>query len=288
MNESPRAKRAAAPKKFDSLYSFWQRALPESLKFRAMVAWYNLLARMDRGSELLFINHGYAPQLGTEEQLSIPADLERFRYPIQLYDLVARQIDWRGKDALEVSSGLGGGALWVHRTYSPHSLTGLDIAARAVRSCRSRYGSLSIKFETGNAQAMPFADASFDIVINIESSLNYPDMAAFLREVQRVLRPGGYFLFADYRTRSKMTLLRASLTSMSFEPLMLEDITAGILRGLDREEARKRELIERMAPRFLKTSIARFAGLGAGKSGEHYKFASGKRPYVAAVLRKAG
>ena len=286
MDESPRAKRMAASKRFDSLFSFWQRALPEPVKIRSMVAWYNLLARMDRGGELLFINHGYAPQLGTQQQLVIPADLERFRYPIQLYDLIARQIDWRGKDVLEVSSGLGGGTLWIQRKYSPQSLTGLDIAAQAVRNCRRRHGSLGISFEIGDAQAMPFADASFDVIINVESSLNYPDMAAFLREVQRVLRPGGYFLFADYRSRSNMARLRALLTSMPCETLMLEDITTGILGGMDREEARKKDLIERMAPRLLKTTLAKFAGLGAGESGEYYKFASGKRAYVAGVFRK--
>lgn len=286
MNVSPRAKRTAASKKFDSLFSFWQRALPEPMKIRSMVAWYNLLARMDRGGELLFINHGYAPQPGTEEPLVIPADLERFRYPIQLYDLVARQVDWRGKDALEVSSGLGGGTLWIQRKYSPQSLLGLDIAAQAVRNCRRRHGSLGIRFETGDAQAMPLADASFDIIINVESSLNYPDMAAFLREVQRVLRPGGHFLFADYRNRSNMARLRELLTSMPFETLMLEDITTGILGGMDREEARKKDLIERMAPRFFKTSIAKFAGLDTGESGEYSKFASGKKAYVAGVFRK--
>ena len=118
-------------------------------------------------------------------------------------------------------------------------VTGLDIAAQAVRTCTNRYGHLGIAFEAGDAQAMPFADASFDIIINVESSLNYPDMAAFLHEVQRVLRPGGYFLFADYRSRSKIKQLRAMLTSMPFEMLMLEDITPGILLGLEREERRR-------------------------------------------------
>jgi ubiquinone/menaquinone biosynthesis C-methylase UbiE len=282
LDRPPKSKR----KRFGDAFSLWKTVLPEPVKIRSMVAWYNLLGRIDTKSELLFLNHGYDPPLGTEKRLFIAADLEPFRYPIQLYDLLAGRIDWRGKDALEVSSGLGGGTLWISRTYSPRSLTGLDIAAQAVRNCRNRYGHLGVIFETGDAQAMPFADAAFDIVINVESSLNYPDMAAFLHEVQRVLRPGGYFLFADYRTRSKMKPLRAMLTSMPFEMLVLEDITPGILLGLECENPRKKELIDRKVPSFLKKSVSRFAGLGMGDSGEYHKFLSRKKAYIAAILRK--
>lgn len=277
---------SASKKPFD-LYALWQRRLPKPIKNRAMVAWYNLIARLDRKNDLLFMNHGYAPELGAEERLFIPADLEPFRYPIQLYDLLARQIEWRDKDALEVSSGLGGGTLWIAQKYAPRAMTGLDIAARAIHDCRKRYGHLGLTFTTGDAQAMPFPDASFDIIINVESSLNYPDMGTFLHEVQRVLRPGGYFLFADYRSQSKMTRLRAQLAGLPFETLMLADITEGILRGLAHEEARKMALIDRLAPRLLKRTIANFAGLGAGASSEYHWFASGKKAYVAAVFRKA-
>lgn len=273
-------------KKSIDLYGLWQGRLPKPVKNRAMVAWYNLIARLDRKNDLLFMNHGYAPEPGAEERLFIPPDLETFRYPIQLYDLLARQLNWRDKDALEVSSGLGGGALWIWQRYAPQSLTGLDIAARAVRDCRRRYGQLGLAFEAGDAQAMPFADASFDVVLNVESSLNYPAMANFLGEVQRVLRPDGHFLFADYRPQAKVARLQAQLAGLSFETLMLTDITDGILRGLAHEEARKRDLINRLAPRLLKRAIADFAGLGPGRSGEYHWFVSRRKAYIAAVLRK--
>ncbi len=73
--------------------------------------------------------------------------------------------------------------------------------------CRRHYTNPGLSFETGDAQAMPFADASFDIVFNVESSLNYPDFDAYLREVDRVLKPGGRFLIADYRRRKGLKRL---------------------------------------------------------------------------------
>lgn len=269
-----------------AFFTLWKKALPAPIKFRSMVAWYDLLARLDKRGEILFMNHGFAPESGAGDQRAIPPDLETFRYPIQLYDHVAQQIDWTGKDALEVSCGLGGGTLWLSRTYSPRSLTGLDIAASAVQRCRDRYGTSGLRYEVGDAQAMPFPDESFDIVINIESSLNYPDVSSFFDEVLRVLRPGGYFAFADYRSPSKMRRLQTLLADMPFETIMQEDVTEGILRGLAKEESRKRDLIDQIAPRFLRRTMARFAGLGSGASSEYAKFASGKRTYLAAVYRK--
>ena len=49
----------------------------------------------------------------------------------------------------------------------------------------------------GDAENLPFDDASFDVVTNLESSHTYPDIRAFLGQVRRVLRPGGWFLHTD-------------------------------------------------------------------------------------------
>jgi hypothetical protein len=73
---------------------------------------------------------------------------------------------------------------------------------------------------------------------------------------------------------------------MRFEAFLLEDVTEGILRGLDGDDARKRELIARMVPRFLRETVNRFAGVSRGDSGERAKFASGHKAYIAAVLLK--
>ncbi len=277
---------ALGRRRIRDVYSFWKHALPKSAKHRLMVGWYNLVAHIDAKGELLFMNHGYAPAGLSGQSPPISADLEHLRYPIQLYDLVASKVDWRGKEVLEVSSGLGGGALWISRAYQPKSVTGLDIAERSVRKCRDRYGHLGIDFEIGDAQEMPFSSASFDIVVNIESSLNYSDMRKFLAEVDRVLRPGGNFLFADYRRQAKMPRLWAMLTGMGFEVVSLEDVTRGILRGIEYEEQRKAELISRKVPRLLRSATIHFAGLGKGERNEREQFEAGKKSYVAAVLQK--
>ena len=62
----------------------------------------------------------------------------------------------------------------------------------------------------GDADNLPFADQSFDAVINIEASHCYPRLSHFLADVARVLRPGGHFLYVDARWRSGPRLGGAS------------------------------------------------------------------------------
>lgn len=268
------------------MFKVWQRYLPEGLKQRAMVSWYDVLARMDTKGELLFLNHGYALPGEKPHTIELPDDLEDHRYPIQLYDLLANLRDWRGKDALEVSCGLGGGVMFVGHHYGPRSMTGLDISASSIEACRRRYASEQLRFEAGDAQAMPFPNHSFDIVLNVESSLNYFDFSAFLREVDRVLRPGGTFLFADYRRSAKIVKLREALEKMGYAVEVMTDITSGIVRGLELGRSRKQALIDRHVPFPFRSLVRSFAGLSSEKDEEHHKFQTGQKRYLMAALTK--
>lgn len=268
------------------MFGLWKRYLPRSFKQRAMVYWYDILARMNTGDDLLFLNHGYAEPGHVPNTVELPPELEYHRYPIQLYDLLARCRDWHDTDALEVSCGLGGGVMYVDRRYRPRTMTGLDISVASIDTCRSRYGGSRLRFEAGDAQAMPFDDHSFDIVINVESSLNYPDFSTFLREVDRVLKQGGTFLFADYRRSGKMAKLRQALADMGYDVESMTDITAGIVRGLELGLERKRALIDRHVAFPLRGIVRGFAGLSGERDEERDKFDAGVKSYLLAVLTK--
>jgi ubiquinone/menaquinone biosynthesis C-methylase UbiE len=268
------------------MYKLWKRYLPASAKHRSMVFWYNLISRFDTGDDLLFLNHGYAAPDGDPDTADLdPAD-EKNRYSIQLYHQLTASTDWHGKQALEVSSGRGGGTDWVMRTFRPRSLVGLDIAKVSTRFCRRHYSVPGLSFETGDAQAMPFADGSFDIVFNVESSLNYPDFDAYLREVDRVLRPGGRFLIADYRRRKGLRRFEAALRATGYDVVRLENISAQIIRGLELSESRKVAMIEKHAPRLLRNTIQRFARISNEDDSEYELFRGGTKGYLIAILEK--
>ena len=108
-------------------------------------------------------------------------------------------MDLRGKEVLEVSCGHGGGASWITRTMQPAKYTGLDLNPAGIRFCQQRHKVDGLSFVQGDAQKLPFPDNSLDAVINVEASHCYPDFPGFLVEVARVLRPGGHFLYTDFR-----------------------------------------------------------------------------------------
>jgi SAM-dependent methyltransferase len=79
----------------------------------------------------------------------------------------------------------------------------------------------------GDAEALPFADAEFDAVLNIESSHNYPHLERFFAEAVRVLKPGGYLVHADMMTSSfiaQLARIRRDLEH-AVEWLVDEDIS---------------------------------------------------------------
>jgi len=161
--------------------------------------WYEFISTRVKDDTLLLMNHGYVDlDLDTESLELLPQD-EQHRYSIQLYHHVANAIDWAGLDALEVGSGRGGGTAYIKRRFEPKSMQGLDLSGKAVDFCNEYHSVDSLSFTCGNAQCLPFDDNSFDVVLNVESSLVYPDVDRFLEEVVRVLRPNGYFLYTDIR-----------------------------------------------------------------------------------------
>jgi len=98
----------------------------------------------------------------------------------------------RGKDVLEIGVGMGADHLeWAKS--GPRSLTGIDLTHRAVEFTEARlslYG-CSSHVRVGDAEALPFADNSFDLVFSYGVLHHTPDTAQAIREVHRVLRPGG-------------------------------------------------------------------------------------------------
>ncbi len=211
--------------------------------------WYPFLTRRLKANEVLFLN--YAFQTDPPVALPLQPDDEPDRPCIQLYHHVASQVDLAGKDVLEVSCGHGGGASWVTREMKPSSYTGLDLNPSGIRFCQQRHQVTGLGFVQGDATRLPFPDAAFDGVINVEASHCYPDFEAFLREVERVLRPGGNFLYADFRFSDGFDAWERAIARAPLRIESTRDIGGEVLRGMDLNAARNEELVRTHLPKFL-------------------------------------
>lgn len=221
--------------------------------------WYPFLTSRLRGEEVLFLN--YAFETDPPVALPLSPEDEPDRACTQLYHHVASQVELRGKDVLEVSCGHGGGASWITRALQPASYTGLDLNPVGIRFCQRRHRVAGLAFVQGDAQKLPFADGSFDAVINVEASHCYPDFPGFLAEVARVLRPGGHFLYADFRFSDGIAEWDAAIAAAPLRIVQSRDIGAEVLRGMDRNAARSEALVRQRLPRFLHALGRDFAGV---------------------------
>ena len=89
---------------------------------------------------------------------------------------------------LDLGCGVGHLLAWLAR-HAPARYDGLDLSPASVRAARAVAGVRRVV--AGDAGRLPFRDASYDAVVCNGSAHHLPDLAAALREVRRVLRPGG-------------------------------------------------------------------------------------------------
>jgi SAM-dependent methyltransferase len=153
--------------------------------------------------------------VGSDERASYEAQRDE-RYRLEPYLAgFARFADGRDKDVLEIGVGMGADHVeWAK--HAPRSLAGIDLTPRAVEHTLRRlslYGFAS-NVRVGDAEALPFADGSFDLVFSYGVLHHSPDTPRAIAEAARVLRPGGMariMIYHKYSLVGYMLWLRYAL-----------------------------------------------------------------------------
>lgn len=108
-----------------------------------------------------------------------------------------------GKDILEVGCGTG---LILHRAAEvARSAIGIDLSGGMLAKAAAR----GLRVAQASATALPIADASVDVAYSFKVLAHIPDIEGALREMARVVRPGGWVLAEFYNTRSIRRLVKA-------------------------------------------------------------------------------
>lgn len=140
---------------------------------------YDTLALLTRDRRFDFMNYGFSAIDPDAGSMALDEADEPFRYHIQLYHEVCRPVDLAGLDVLEVGSGRGGGAYVARRYLGAASVTGVELSPAAVDLSRQRFPDPALSFIAGDAERLPCPDATFDVLLNVESSHCYPNVGRF-------------------------------------------------------------------------------------------------------------
>lgn len=177
----------------------------------------------------------------------------------ELYDWLTFQSVWRAHCAslanhfppdaariLDLGIGPGISGLALRDRLPDATLIGLDFSRRMLERARHRTRTARIPLVRGDAARLPFPAASFDAVTGHSLLYLLPDPTAAVREIARVLRPGGRAVFLEphaaapatallrlrgpARFRLAMVLWRVySATKVRFTPPALESLLATAL-----------------------------------------------------------
>lgn len=253
---------------------------------REIFKWtFETLAAMTRDVESwTFMNYGYADLDGGEERLRLHPCDEAERYCVQLYHHAVTGLDLNGKNVVEVSCGRGGGASYVKRYLKAKTVTAVDLSPKQIEFCRRVHRVPGLRFLQGAAEDIPLPDECIDAIVNIEASCLYQDTAKFFSEVFRLLRPGGYFVYADIHLTKDIDDLFSRLVNSGLKILRQQDITENVIRALEVDHDRRIAGLKRMAPFFLRGLIKSFAGTQGTRIPNG--LADGTMVYLSFVLSK--
>jgi ubiquinone/menaquinone biosynthesis C-methylase UbiE len=129
-------------------------------------------------------------------------------------------------DVLEIAIGTGRNLAFCAADVR---LTGIDVSPAMLERARRRAAALgrAVDLRLGDAQALPFKDASFDAVVSTLAMCTVPDPGRAVAEARRVLRPGGRFLLLDH-VRSPSRAVR--LVQRLLDPILVRFAGDHLLR----------------------------------------------------------
>ncbi|GAA4427282.1 hypothetical protein GCM10023169_27070 [Georgenia halophila] len=111
---------------------------------------------------------------------------------------------------LDIGAGTGRVLFELHHIAPALELTGIDISPDMVAVARRNTAGTGIAVDVGDVSALPYADASFDVAVSTLSMHHWPDQAAAVAEIARVLRPGGTLLVYDFASTDASALSRSA------------------------------------------------------------------------------
>lgn len=144
---------------------------------------------------------------------------EMMKEYVELAQRIAGELP-EGSRVLEVAPGPGYFSVELARRGS-YSITGMDLSASMVKIARSKAAEAGVRVEfvQGSASKMPLQTASFDFLLCRAAFKNFAQPVEALKEMCRVLRPGGRAVIIDLNRNASPKDIAAGVDAMGLTPV---------------------------------------------------------------------
>jgi ubiquinone/menaquinone biosynthesis C-methylase UbiE len=163
-----------------------------------------------------------ALQVWIQDRLVAERSLPLHAYILEHTKLAALLSEKKERRLLDVGCGGGQPAIRLLRGFPHLRITGIDLseAMIAAGQRRARSSGIPIELMAGDAQAMPFPDGAYDIVLSFGSAKHWPEPLKGIGECWRVLRPGGALLISDATSDATLQEVRNFVRLAGFPNLL--------------------------------------------------------------------
>ena len=107
---------------------------------------------------------------------------------------------------LEIGCGIGNGTHLIKKHFLPKKIYALDIDKKSIEIAKHKNKEKSIIFQFGDATKLNFSNSRFDAVFEFTMMHHLKNWRSCIKEVKRVLKPGGEFIIDDFSLASFQTL----------------------------------------------------------------------------------
>lgn len=103
----------------------------------------------------------------------------------------------KNKIVLEIGCGTGVGTRLIKKYFYPAKTHGLDIDPAVIENAKKKTKDTDIVFEVGDAAKLPYKDKTYDAVFDFGVLYHIENWQACLKEIKRVLKPGGQLIIEE-------------------------------------------------------------------------------------------